>query len=188
MVTAAALAADVWSFLYVHAVATDPKAARIGRRFRRRPADLPPYSDRAGRPPASGRGAGQRRVSADCGGTHRAEPGKCVAFAYLDDGLAQWWRVGPGVLVSAPPGGYLSDRHSGSRSVGPPPYRRGMTRSSAPDPVARWLSHLLVGSIIGAVVVRKAGLGGFLVTAVLTGLVHEALDAPLASVLTEVGI
>lgn len=103
-------------------------------------------------------------------------------------GLARTRQAGGGVLVPAPPGDYLPDRHSGSRAVGPPPYRRGMTRSSAPDPIARWLSHLLVGSLVGAVVVRKAGLGAFLVTAVLTGLVHEALDAPLAGVLTEVGI
>lgn len=47
---------------------------------------------------------------------------------------------------------------------------------------------MLVGSLAGAVVARKAGLAEFLVTAVLTGLAHEALDAPLAVVLTEVGI
>lgn len=57
-----------------------------------------------------------------------------------------------------------------------------------PDLSARWLSHLLVGFSAVAVVARKDGLAGFLVAALLTDVVHEALDAPLANVLTEVGI
>jgi hypothetical protein len=32
---------------------------------------------------------------------------------------------------------------------------------------------------------KKAGLGGFILTAIVAGLAHEALDAPLAGVLSE---
>ncbi len=63
-----------------------------------------------------------------------------------------------------------------------------MTPPSRADPAARWLSHLLVGLAAGALVGRKAGPTGFVLAALLTGFAHEALDAPMAGVLAELGL
>lgn len=57
-----------------------------------------------------------------------------------------------------------------------------------PDPEARWLSHALVGVAVGAVVGKSAGTAGFIVAALTTMVVHEALDAPVAVVLADLGV
>lgn len=63
-----------------------------------------------------------------------------------------------------------------------------MASASHPDPAARALSHLLVGLAAAAVLARQAGLAGGVLGGLLTVAAHEALDAPLAGVLAEIGV
>jgi hypothetical protein len=56
-----------------------------------------------------------------------------------------------------------------------------------PDPIARLLSHALVGAI-AVFLFKKAG-GGTAATAALFSIIaHEALDAPVAQALTDLDI
>jgi uncharacterized membrane protein YeaQ/YmgE (transglycosylase-associated protein family) len=62
-----------------------------------------------------------------------------------------------------------------------------MNNASHPDPETRWLSHLIVGCAVGAVAGKHSGTAGFITTAIIGALVHEALDAPIATLLTDIG-
>jgi hypothetical protein len=57
-----------------------------------------------------------------------------------------------------------------------------------PDPVARFLSHAIVGAAAGWVVGQKSGPGTAILAALAAVAAHEEFDAPLADVLTELGI
>ena len=57
-----------------------------------------------------------------------------------------------------------------------------------PDPVARWLSHAIVGLGIGYIVGRQTGTVGFVVTAAASAITHEYLDAPVAQLLSDAGV
>jgi hypothetical protein len=61
------------------------------------------------------------------------------------------------------------------------------SRQPQPDPATRLLSHAIVGLLTGAAVGQKRGVGGFVLIAVLGAAAHEALDAPLAQLLTDLG-
>lgn len=63
-----------------------------------------------------------------------------------------------------------------------------MKRKRRPDPETRLVSHLLVGCIAGAATGKRSGFGGFLAAALLAAFAHEALDAPVAQILTDVGM
>lgn len=63
-----------------------------------------------------------------------------------------------------------------------------MAARRQPDPQARWLSHAVVGAAAGAAVGRNAGAVGSVVAALTTILLHEALDAPVAGVLADLGV
>lgn len=54
-----------------------------------------------------------------------------------------------------------------------------------PDPGTRLVSHAIVGLAAGAITGRRSGLVGFLITAVIAAASHEALDAPVAQLLTD---
>jgi hypothetical protein len=56
-----------------------------------------------------------------------------------------------------------------------------------PDPAARWISHAIVGLAVGYAFGKKAGPGAFWVTAIISALAHEAADAPVAQVLSDLG-
>jgi len=62
-----------------------------------------------------------------------------------------------------------------------------MPPNNRPDGEARLVSHLVVGCAAGALLGKRSGLAGFLVVALLTAMAHEALDAPVAQVLSEFG-
>lgn len=55
-----------------------------------------------------------------------------------------------------------------------------------PDEASRLIAHVLVGAA-GAYAFRRAGATGGIVGAILGIVVHEAFDAPVALVLSEVG-
>jgi hypothetical protein len=57
-----------------------------------------------------------------------------------------------------------------------------------PDRTARWISHAAVGFAAGVLVGKKTGTGGLIVGSVAAVLLHEALDAPLAVLLSEAGL
>jgi len=63
-----------------------------------------------------------------------------------------------------------------------------MAQKAQPDQSARWVSHVVVGLTVGTLVARKAGIGAILATACLTAAAHEALDAPLAGALSDLGM
>lgn len=54
-----------------------------------------------------------------------------------------------------------------------------------PDQNVRLVSHALVGLGVGYLVAKEKGLAGFLVGAVLSTVAHEALDAPVAQLLSD---
>jgi predicted transcriptional regulator len=56
-----------------------------------------------------------------------------------------------------------------------------------PDLETRWLSHLLVGCVAGAVAGKRSGVAGAVMTAIISVLVHETVDAPVATLLTDIG-
>ena len=62
-----------------------------------------------------------------------------------------------------------------------------MNSGNRPSAEARWLSHLLVGCAAGAVAGKRSGVVGFVTTAIVGAFLHDALDAPLATVLTDFG-
>jgi hypothetical protein len=62
-----------------------------------------------------------------------------------------------------------------------------MSNNKRPDPQTRLASHLLVGLVVGSIAGKDSGSGAFVITAVLSALAHEALDAPIAQLLTELG-
>jgi len=63
-----------------------------------------------------------------------------------------------------------------------------MAQRVQPDQPARFLSHVVVGLTVGTLVAMKAGIGAVLATACLTATAHEALDAPLAGALSDLGM
>jgi predicted transcriptional regulator len=63
-----------------------------------------------------------------------------------------------------------------------------MSNGKQPDAETRWLSHLLVGCVAGAIAGQRSGAAGAVVTAIISALVHEALDAPVATLLTDLGV
>lgn len=62
-----------------------------------------------------------------------------------------------------------------------------MNNGKQPDPETRWLSHLLVGGLIGAIAGQRSDLASALATAIISVLLHDALDAPVARLLTDTG-
>lgn len=62
-----------------------------------------------------------------------------------------------------------------------------MNDGKKPTPETRLMSHLLVGLGAGSIISRKVGANAFLIGAILTALAHEALDAPVAQILTDLG-
>lgn len=60
-------------------------------------------------------------------------------------------------------------------------------RGRQPNRETRWLSHALVGVLVGCMTAQVKGLG-FIGGAVLAAGAHEALDAPMADVLNDFGI
>lgn len=63
-----------------------------------------------------------------------------------------------------------------------------MKRKRQPDPETRFVSHLLVGCAAGAATGKRSGFGWFVAAALVAALAHEALDAPVAQVLTDLGM
>lgn len=63
-----------------------------------------------------------------------------------------------------------------------------MSGNRRPSPQTRLLAHVLVGLFAGAAISRKTGTDTFPVAAVLAALAHEALDAPLAQGLADLGV
>lgn len=59
---------------------------------------------------------------------------------------------------------------------------------SNPDLAARWTSHLIVGFAAGAAVRKKATPAEALISAVVAAVAHELLDAPVADLLSELGV
>lgn len=60
-------------------------------------------------------------------------------------------------------------------------------QSREPDPVARVLGHALVGGIVLLAFGRRFG-GSAVLASVLTIVAHEALDAPVAQKLSDLGV
>ena len=60
-------------------------------------------------------------------------------------------------------------------------------KPSQPDHAARFLSHLVVGLVAGALVGKRSGFGSFLAYGLVAAALHEALDAPVAGVLSDLG-
>ena len=63
-----------------------------------------------------------------------------------------------------------------------------MPQRRQPDPVARWLSHALVGVTVGYLVGKKTGAAGFWVGAIVSAFAHEMLDAPVEQALSDFGV
>lgn len=63
-----------------------------------------------------------------------------------------------------------------------------MSSRRRPDPVARWVSHALVGAAAGLLVAQKSGPIGGMVSALIAIAAHEELDAPMADLLTDLGL
>ena len=62
---------------------------------------------------------------------------------------------------------------------------------AAPTPNTRYVAHTAVGIAGGAIVQKWLGTGGlivFLVSGLLVIWIHEALDAPVAHVMAELGL
>lgn len=62
-----------------------------------------------------------------------------------------------------------------------------MNPQRQPDPIARWVSHVIVALGVGYFVGRRTGLAGFVVSAVVSTAAHEYLDAPVAQLLSDAG-
>lgn len=62
------------------------------------------------------------------------------------------------------------------------------SKQRKPDPAARWTSHLVVGLAVGAAVGKKTNVAGSIVFALAAVIAHEALDAPVAEFLSELGV
>lgn len=61
-----------------------------------------------------------------------------------------------------------------------------MNSGKQPDPETRWLSHLLVGCVAGGIAGKRSGVAGAVMTAIISVLVHETFDAPVATLLTDI--
>lgn len=59
-------------------------------------------------------------------------------------------------------------------------------RHRQPKRETRWLSHVLVGALVGCMTTQVKGLG-FVGGVILAAGAHEALDAPVANLLTDLG-
>lgn len=57
--------------------------------------------------------------------------------------------------------------------------------TSQPSDLDRNIAHGIVGIIAGTVVGQKAGWAGFVIASIVGIMLHEALDAPLASAIAE---
>jgi hypothetical protein len=62
-----------------------------------------------------------------------------------------------------------------------------MNNKRRPDPQTRFASHVLVGLAAGSVAGRQSGPVAFVVAALISAAAHEALDAPVAQLLTDLG-
>jgi hypothetical protein len=62
-----------------------------------------------------------------------------------------------------------------------------MSNGRRPTPQTRFASHLLVGAAAGSLAGKESGPVAFVVTAIISALAHEALDAPVAQILTDLG-
>lgn len=62
-----------------------------------------------------------------------------------------------------------------------------MSNRHRPDPQTRLASHLLVGLVVGSLAGQESGPVAFVVTAIFSAVAHEALDAPVAHLLTDIG-
>jgi RsiW-degrading membrane proteinase PrsW (M82 family) len=56
-----------------------------------------------------------------------------------------------------------------------------------PDQSARLLAHALVGIGVGYFLGKQKGLPGFITGLIVSTAVHEAMDAPVAQVLSDLG-
>jgi hypothetical protein len=63
-----------------------------------------------------------------------------------------------------------------------------MSGNRRPDPAARLLSHMIVGATAGAIVGKRTGPGGALLSALVAVVAHEQLDAPVADILADLGL
>jgi hypothetical protein len=63
-----------------------------------------------------------------------------------------------------------------------------MVMRRQPDRTARLVSHLLVGIAVGAVMCNRKGGQAFLVGGLLGAAAHELLDAPVAGIVSELGL
>jgi hypothetical protein len=63
-----------------------------------------------------------------------------------------------------------------------------MSHNRKPSPQTRLLSHVLVGLSAGALISQKTGANTFPIAAVLAAFAHEALDAPVAQALSDLGV
>lgn len=63
-----------------------------------------------------------------------------------------------------------------------------MQPQGQPDPLARWVSHALVGLGVGYILGRRGGTTGFLLMAAVGAIAHEILDAPVARKLSDAGL
>lgn len=61
-------------------------------------------------------------------------------------------------------------------------------RTARPDPAARALSRLLVGVVVTSVVGKKTGLIWGALAAAASVAAHEQFDAPVAKMLTNIGV
>jgi hypothetical protein len=62
-----------------------------------------------------------------------------------------------------------------------------MNQNKKPSPATRLISHALVGLLCGYVISQMTKRSAFPVAALLTACAHEALDAPVAYALTDLG-
>jgi hypothetical protein len=60
-----------------------------------------------------------------------------------------------------------------------------MSNRKRPTPQTRLLSHVIVGLFAGAVISHNTKASFFPIAAILCACAHEALDAPVAQVLTD---
>jgi hypothetical protein len=56
-----------------------------------------------------------------------------------------------------------------------------------PDQNARLLSHALVGIAVGYLIGKEKGLPGFITGLIVSTVVHEAIDAPVAQIFSDFG-
>lgn len=70
----------------------------------------------------------------------------------------------------------------------PPATVAPMSPRRRPDPVTRWVSHVLVGAAAGLLVGQRSGPIGGVISALVAIAAHEELDAPVAGVLADLGL